>query len=153
MAAPYEMKKLYQEGRIGEFEYGECEYVHNCEPDWPSLAYGDKNHWRNRTYATYYCTHSLGPIIHMTGLRPVSVIGIEGTKRERKQNVGSLAGMLIRRKGHMEKVKSQTICLSGNWMTNVRIMDTAAQIFIQSIILWRNYLVMRKQIQLIFMRH
>ena len=32
MPAPYEMKKLYQQGVIGEFEYGECEYIHNCEP-------------------------------------------------------------------------------------------------------------------------
>ena len=38
MPAPYEMKKLYKEGKIGEFEYGEGEYVHNCEPIWPEIA-------------------------------------------------------------------------------------------------------------------
>ncbi|MBO7520445.1 MAG: Gfo/Idh/MocA family oxidoreductase, partial [Clostridia bacterium] len=77
MAAPYEMRRLYREGKLGEFQYGEGEYIHNCENVWPSLAYGDKNHWRNNMYATYYCTHSLGPIIHITGLRPVSVVGTE----------------------------------------------------------------------------
>ena len=43
-------------------------------------------------YATFYCTHSLGPIIHMTGLRPVSVIGFEGINNERNLRVGSKSG-------------------------------------------------------------
>ena len=92
MPAPYEMKKLYNEGKIGEFEYGECEYIHNCEKIWPSITYGEENHWRNNMYSTYYCTHSLGPIIHITGLRPVCVIGFEGTRNERKMRVGSKCG-------------------------------------------------------------
>lgn len=92
MPAPYEMKKLYKQGKIGEFEYGECEYIHNCESIWPSITYGEKDHWRNNMNSTFYCTHSLGPIIHMTGLRPVSVVGLEGTKNERKLRVGAKAG-------------------------------------------------------------
>lgn len=92
MKAPYEMKKLYKEGKIGEFEYGECEYIHNCESIWHSITYGEKDHWRNNMYATFYCTHSLGPIIHMTGLRPVSVVGFEGTKTERNLRTGSKSG-------------------------------------------------------------
>ena len=92
MPAPYEMKKLYREGKIGEFEYGECEYVHNCEPIWPQITYGERDHWRNNMYSTFYCTHSLGPIIHMTGLRPVSVVGFEGTQNARAARVGSKSG-------------------------------------------------------------
>ncbi len=92
MPAPYEMKKLYREGKIGEFEYGECEYVHNCEPIWPQITYGERDHWRNNMYSTFYCTHSLGPIIHMTGLRPVSVVGFEGTQNARAVRVGSKSG-------------------------------------------------------------
>lgn len=92
MPAMYEMKKLYRQGKIGEFEYGECEYIHNCESIWPSITYGEKDHWRNSKYSTFYCTHSLGPIIHMTGLRPVSVIGFEGTKNERNLRVGAKSG-------------------------------------------------------------
>lgn len=92
MPAPYEMKKLYKQDKIGEFEYGECEYIHNCESIWPSITYGEKDHWRNNMYSTFYCTHSLGPIIHMTGLRPVLVTGFEGTKNERNLREGAKAG-------------------------------------------------------------
>jgi predicted dehydrogenase len=82
------MGKLYKKGEIGELEYAECEYVHNCEDIWPSIAYGDKNHWRNNMFSTFYCTHSLGPIIHGTGLRPVKVVGFEATKNERSARMG-----------------------------------------------------------------
>ena len=92
MSAPYEMRKLYRQGLIGEFEYGEGEYIHNCESIWPSIAYGEADHWRNNGYATFYCTHSLGPIIHATGLRPVSVVGFEGTKNARRLRTGCKSG-------------------------------------------------------------
>ena len=46
MPATYEMKRLYKLNKIGEFEYGECEYIHNCEPIWADITYGNKNHWR-----------------------------------------------------------------------------------------------------------
>lgn len=89
MPATREMKKLYREGRIGEIEYAQAEYLHNCESIWPSITYGEKDHWRNHMFSTFYCTHSLGPIIHITGLRPVSVTGIESTKNARRLRVGS----------------------------------------------------------------
>ena len=92
MPAPYEMRRLYREGVLGEFEYGEGEYVHNCESIWPSITYGDENHWRNTMYSTFYCTHSLGPLIHITGLRPVKVTGFEGINNQRKLNVGAKGG-------------------------------------------------------------
>ncbi len=92
MPAPYEMRKLYREGKIGEFEYGEGEYVHNCEPIWPEIAYGDKNHWRNKMFSTFYCTHSFGPIIHITGLRPVKVTGFESCMNARNLRVGCKSG-------------------------------------------------------------
>ncbi len=77
MPAPAEMRRLYREGKIGEFQYGECEYVHNCETVWHKLTRGERSHWRNNIFANFYCTHSLGPILHITGLRPVSVTGFE----------------------------------------------------------------------------
>lgn len=92
MPAPYEMRKLYREGKIGEFEYGEGEYIHNCESIWHDISYGEREHWRNNMYSTFYCTHSLGPIIHTTGLRPVSVVGFEGINNERNLRCGAKGG-------------------------------------------------------------
>lgn len=92
MPAPLEMKRLYESGVLGEFEYGEGEYVHNCEPIWHDITYGEENHWRNLMYANFYCTHSIGPLIHITKLRPISVVGFEGTKTERKLRVGAKGG-------------------------------------------------------------
>ncbi len=92
MPAPMEMKKLYEQGVLGEIEYGEGEYIHNCESIWHDITYGDKNHWRNLMYANFYCTHSIGPLIHITKQRPVSVVGFEGTKNERNLRVGAMGG-------------------------------------------------------------
>lgn len=75
--ATREMRALYRAGKIGEFRYGEGEYLHNCVSFWPSLTYGERNHWRNRMFNTYYCSHTVGPAVHITGLRPVRVTGFE----------------------------------------------------------------------------
>ncbi len=92
MPACYEMKRLYENNKLGEIEYAECEYIHNCEPAWSDLTYGVENHWRNRMYSTFYCTHSLGPIIHATSLRPVSVTGFESRMNERNLRCGRKGG-------------------------------------------------------------
>ena len=70
-----EMRRLYRKRHIGEFKYGEGEYVH---PDPPEVKLGrscGKDHWRNWIPATYYCTHSIAPVMHITGTRPVKVNG------------------------------------------------------------------------------
>ena len=92
LPATREMKKLYEEGKLGEFEYAEGEYIHNCYPIWQSITYGDESHWRNNMYSTFYCTHSIGPIVHITKERPVSVIGLEGTHNARNFMVGAKGG-------------------------------------------------------------
>lgn len=91
-ASTRKMKELYRKGIIGEFEYGEGEYIHNCEFIWPALTCGDKHHWRNNQYATFYCTHSIGPLIHITGLRPKSVVGFELPYTDRTARMGAKCG-------------------------------------------------------------
>lgn len=92
MPAPHEMRKLFKDGTLGNFEYAEGEYMHNCEPIWTNITYGSPEHWRNRMSATFYCTHSIGPMIHIAGLRPVKVSGFEGVHTERMARMGALAG-------------------------------------------------------------
>jgi predicted dehydrogenase len=68
-----EMRRRYAAGDIGEVRYAEAEYLD--EPaDLLAMA-GDRGHWRARTPATYYCTHSLAPVAAVTGTRPVRVSG------------------------------------------------------------------------------
>jgi predicted dehydrogenase len=70
-----EMRRIYGAGRIGEFMYGEGEYVHPADADfWNRISPG-VDHWRNWIPATYYSTHSLAPIMFITGTRPVKVNG------------------------------------------------------------------------------
>ncbi len=92
MAAPRKMKQLYEQGVLGEFEYGEGEYVHNCEGGWHGWTQGNPDHWRNTMHAFYYCTHSLGPLVHITGMRPVKVTGFELPFNKRMYRMGAKAG-------------------------------------------------------------
>ena len=87
-----EMRRLYRTGKLGDFEYGEGEYLHNCESLWPIITQGNPNHWRNTMDAFYYCTHSIAPLIHITGLRPVKVTGFELPRNARQDRMGALAG-------------------------------------------------------------
>ena len=89
MSAPRELKRLYQKGLLGELEYAEGEYLHNCEPIWHELTYGDPTHWRNNKHAFFYCTHSIGPIIHATGLRAETVIGMELPHNAKMRRMGA----------------------------------------------------------------
>ncbi|HRR95219.1 MAG TPA: Gfo/Idh/MocA family oxidoreductase [Candidatus Ratteibacteria bacterium] len=69
-----EMERIYKAGKIGQLRYGEGEYIHDCSSSWHVLT-TSPSHWRNWLPSTYYCTHSLGPIIKITDLRPVQVSG------------------------------------------------------------------------------
>jgi len=70
-----EMRRLYRGGVIGKFLYGECEYVHPDPAEVKLARSVGWDHWRNWMPATYYCTHSVGPIMYITDTRPVRVSG------------------------------------------------------------------------------
>ena len=69
-----EMQRLYRSGTVGEYLYGECEYIHDCRSLWHVIT-DSPEHWRNWLPSPYYCTHSLGPILTITGTRAVKVSG------------------------------------------------------------------------------
>jgi len=70
-----EMRRLYRAGRIGEFKYGEGEYVHPMSAEDSTRISPGLDHWRNWIPATYYCTHSLAPIMFITDTWPEKVNG------------------------------------------------------------------------------
>ena len=74
MRPTLEMKRLFEAGELGEFMYAECEYLHDVS-GLRNLTYTNPDHPANWMAATLYCSHALGPIIDITGARPVSVTG------------------------------------------------------------------------------
>jgi predicted dehydrogenase len=68
-----EMRRLYLNGEIGEVQYAEGEYIHPIDSAGYNQLSPGINHWRNHMPSTYYCTHALSPIMHVTDTRPVSV--------------------------------------------------------------------------------
>lgn len=90
----FEMWRRYERGDVGEVTYGEGEYIHDCSSIWPSITYGERDHWRNRMYSTYYCTHSIGPMLTITGRRPVQVVGFETQPVKQKYPLGMWKGGL-----------------------------------------------------------
>ena len=80
------IRKLWQDGFFGDFLYGEYDYLHDCR----SLAYTyidqqpvqpgwTLHNWRSWQNPQYYCTHSLGPVMQITGRRPVKVTALPCT--------------------------------------------------------------------------
>ncbi len=88
----WEMRNLYRSGVLGELMYAEGEYIHDCSSIWPQITYGERDHWRNQMYSTFYCTHSIGPILYMTGLRPVQVTGFETQSMPFMRKLGFAGG-------------------------------------------------------------
>ncbi len=90
----WEMRERYLRGDIGELMYAEGEYVHDCSSIWPDITYGERNHWRNLMPSTFYCTHSIGPILKMTNLRPVQVSAFETPNMPFMRELGTASGTL-----------------------------------------------------------
>ena len=88
----FEMWRRYERGDVGEVQYGEGEYIHDCSAIWPAITYGERDHWRNRMFPTFYCTHSIGPMLTITGRRPVQVVGFETQINPQKRSLGMWAG-------------------------------------------------------------
>ena len=92
MDTTFEMWRRYQNGDIGDLQYAEANYIHDCASIWLDITYGQKDHWRNHLCPTFYCTHSLGPIIMSTGHRPVSVVGFENPPIDEFFHLGHVGG-------------------------------------------------------------
>jgi len=74
-------RELFAQGAIGEFMYGEAEYVHDV-----GCLLCDKNGhptWRADLPPVHYCTHSLGPLLMITRERCITACGMHtGAKLE-----------------------------------------------------------------------
>jgi predicted dehydrogenase len=73
----FEMRLRYDRGDIGELVNAECDFINDCSFKWHLLTRGNRNHWRNFVPSTFYCTHSIGPMLFISGQRPKYVVGME----------------------------------------------------------------------------
>ena len=70
-----EMRRIYRSGAVGQFVYGEGEYVHPDSAEYWNRISPGVDHWRNWIPATYYCTHGIGPVMFITDAWPEKVNG------------------------------------------------------------------------------
>ncbi|HOZ45392.1 MAG TPA: hypothetical protein PLO37_03125 [Candidatus Hydrogenedentes bacterium] len=84
-AAQMYIARRWREGLFGDLLYAEGEYVHEVRSlcytyiDGVPIIPGDRLHnWRSWLHFHFYCTHSLGPIMHATGTRPTRVVTLPG---------------------------------------------------------------------------
>ncbi len=73
MASCLEMKRVYETGKLGKVMYAEGEYVHPSSVEEIRCLDPEEYHWRKYAPMTYYITHSLAPLMYMTGALPVAV--------------------------------------------------------------------------------
>ena len=68
-----EMRRVYQGGSLGRVLFAEGEYNHPLNPQDPKAEKylrPHAKHWRNHLPRTYYITHSLAPLMYITGAIP-----------------------------------------------------------------------------------
>ena len=61
------------EGVLGDLQYAEGDYVHDCRS---LMAPGGRPHWRGWFPPLLYSTHPLGPILRAAGARPLRGVGM-----------------------------------------------------------------------------
>lgn len=74
------LKRLHDDGRFGDTYFLEGEYLHDCKDLW--FDSDGQMTWRGRGQLGVYCTHSLGPLLYITGERVTSVscVAVPGGK-------------------------------------------------------------------------
>ncbi|MGN1408577.1 MAG: Gfo/Idh/MocA family protein [Eubacteriales bacterium] len=71
--ANQELKRVYETGKLGRVLYAEGEYIHPMSIDEMIYCSPFPEHWRSWIPKTYYLTHSLGPLMYITGEMPTTV--------------------------------------------------------------------------------
>lgn len=94
-----EMKKVVDGGSLGKILYAEGEYNHPGQRSEDTIKelYGvGEKHWRRFLPRTYYLTHSLAPLMYITGTRPkrVTALPIFAPNEKSHSMVGDCASIM-----------------------------------------------------------
>lgn len=71
-----EMRRIFRGGTLGKALFAEGEYNHPHDPadlEEKKALFPYAEHWRNYCPRTYYVTHSLAPLMYITGSTPIRV--------------------------------------------------------------------------------
>ncbi len=122
-----EMRRRYRLGDIGSAVQIESDFINDCSGRWHLLTRGRRDHWRNHVPSTFYCTHSIGPMLFITGARPKSVIGLESPRCDYMARHGARSGsnaMEIMRLSDDSIAKSVNGNLKHPFHSSVRLIGT-----------------------------
>ncbi len=92
LPAVVEMKNMFDSGIFGRAMYLDGTFISDNSFAWHMGTRGIRNHWRNYVPSTFYCSHSIGPMLFVSGLRPVKVIGMETPRMPHMAVVGARSG-------------------------------------------------------------
>lgn len=67
------LRQAVEAGELGRVSLVEADYLHGLPPDGVAELLGGPDHWRSRIAPTAYCTHTLSPVLALTGAWPVTV--------------------------------------------------------------------------------
>ncbi|MFI6977489.1 Gfo/Idh/MocA family protein [Embleya sp. NPDC050154] len=67
------LRRVVEAGEVGRISLIEADYLHGMAPETVDALIGDPAHWRGRIAPTAYCTHTLSPVLALTGEWPVEV--------------------------------------------------------------------------------
>jgi len=87
-----EMRRIFDSGMLGELMHAEANFINDCSYTWHIITRGEREHWRNYVPSTFYCTHSIGPMMFASGRRAVNVVGMETQRMPHMAQVGARSG-------------------------------------------------------------
>ncbi|MDT0344483.1 Gfo/Idh/MocA family protein [Streptomyces litchfieldiae] len=67
------VRQVAEGGELGRVGLIEADYLHGMSPEVITALIGDPGSWRGRIAATAYCTHTVSPVLAVTGAWPVEV--------------------------------------------------------------------------------
>ncbi|WP_433192895.1 Gfo/Idh/MocA family protein [Nocardia sp. CA-107356] len=67
------LRESVDSGELGGIALVEADYLHSLSPEDTAALIGDPAHWRGRIAPTAYCTHTVSPLLELTGAWPVEV--------------------------------------------------------------------------------
>lgn len=94
-------------GEVGRTTLIEADYLHGMAPDDISSLIGGAGHWRARIGPTAYCTHTVSPVLALTGELPTEVTAFSVDRQEPNSAVVLLirlsgGGLAVTRHGFLQ---------------------------------------------------